>query len=249
MDISILGGFVIGFLGSFHCVGMCGPIAIALPIGKGSNAQLVISRVLYNLGRIVTYSFFGAVFGFFGKGIALAGLQRYASIVLGLSILFYYLMPSKYKGKLSVTKPYQMISGFVKKSFKKLTQSGSPQSLFLFGIINGFLPCGFVYVALAGAITTGSSISGAAFMALFGLGTTPIMFATSLAGKFVSKSLRTRIHRLIPVFAVILAIIFILRGLSLGIPFLSPPEKKLNVPVKINSVTEVNFCFESTFLK
>ncbi|MCB9249758.1 MAG: sulfite exporter TauE/SafE family protein [Ignavibacteriales bacterium] len=219
MDVSIWGGFLIGFLGSFHCVGMCGPIALALPIGKGSNTQLVISRLLYNLGRVVTYSFFGAVFGLFGKGIALAGLQRYASIALGVTILVYYLLPGKFKGKLSVTKPYLIVSGFVKNSFKKLTKSGSPQSLFLFGIVNGFLPCGFVYVALAGAITTGSFISGAAFMALFGLGTTPIMFATSLVGKFVTNGVRTKINKLIPVFAIILAIIFILRGLSLGIPF------------------------------
>ncbi|MCB0742715.1 MAG: sulfite exporter TauE/SafE family protein [Ignavibacteriae bacterium] len=239
MDVSIWGGFLIGFLGSFHCVGMCGPIALALPIGKGSNTQLVISRLLYNLGRVVTYSFFGAVFGLFGKGIALAGLQRYASIALGVTILVYYLLPGKFKGKLSVTKPYIIVSGFVKNSFRKLTKSGSPQSLFLFGIVNGFLPCGFVYVALAGAITTGSFISGAAFMALFGLGTTPIMFATSLVGKFVTNGVRTKINKLIPVFAIILAIIFILRGLSLGIPFLSPPEKKLAVPVA--AVVE-NYC-------
>lgn len=230
MEVGILGGFIIGFFGSFHCVGMCGPIALALPIGKGSNTQLVVSRILYNLGRVVTYAFFGAIFGLFGKGIAVAGLQQYASITLGVFILLYYLLPSKYKGKLSVTKPYLLVSGFVKKSFKKLTQNGSPQSLFLFGIVNGFLPCGFVYVALAGAITTGDFISGAAFMALFGLGTTPIMLATSLVGKFVTGNVRSRMNKLIPVFAVILAIIFILRGLSLGIPFISPPEKKLNVP-------------------
>lgn len=241
MDVGILGGFLIGFLGSFHCVGMCGPIALALPIGKGTNIQLIISRLLYNFGRIVTYSFFGAVFGLFGKGIALAGLQRYASIALGASILVYYLLPGKYKGKLSVTKPYMLIGGFVKKSFKTLTKSGSPLSLFLFGIVNGFLPCGFVYVALAGAITTGSFISGAAFMALFGLGTAPIMLATSLVGKFVTGGVRSKINKLIPVFAIILAIIFILRGLSLGIPFLSPPEKKLVVPVAIQSAAD-NYC-------
>jgi uncharacterized protein len=241
MDVSIWGGLLIGFLGSFHCVGMCGPIALALPIGKASNLQLIVSRILYNLGRIVTYSFFGAIFGLFGKGIAFAGLQRYTSIVLGITILSYYLMPSKFKGKLSITKPYLLASNFVKKSFSKLTKTGSYQSLFLFGIINGFLPCGFVYVALAGAITTGDFISGAAFMALFGLGTTPIMLATSLVGKFVTGGIRSKINKLIPVFAIILAIIFILRGLSLGIPFLSPPEKKLNVPVTVEAAEE-NCC-------
>ncbi|MCW8849611.1 MAG: sulfite exporter TauE/SafE family protein [Melioribacteraceae bacterium] len=245
MDVSIWGGFLIGFLGSFHCVGMCGPIALALPIGKGSNLQLVVSRILYNLGRIVTYTFFGAVFGLFGKGIAFAGLQRYASITLGVAILLYYLLPGRFKGKLSVTKPYLLASNFVKKSFTRLTKTGSAQSLFLFGIVNGFLPCGFVYVALAGALTTGDFLSGAAFMALFGLGTAPIMFATSLVGKFISDGIRSKINKLIPVFAIILAIIFILRGLSLGIPFLSPPEKKLNVPITLETA-EDNCCSGST---
>ncbi len=215
-------GFIIGFFGSFHCVGMCGPIALALPTGKGSNFQLIVSRLLYNLGRTFTYTLFGALFGFFGKGLTFAGAQRYVSIILGASILIYYLMPNKYKGRLAYTKPYQILSGFVRKSFLKLTKSGSPATLFLFGIINGFLPCGFVYVALAGAITTGNFLSGAAFMALFGLGTTPIMFVTSVAGKFLSVNLKRRMNKLIPVFAVILAILFILRGLNLNIHYISP---------------------------
>lgn len=220
-------GLLIGFLGSFHCVGMCGPIALALPFGNQSNFQLVIGRLLYNLGRSLTYAFFGAIFGLFGKGIEIAGLQKWASIILGVSILLYYLTPDRFKGKLSVTKPYQVANNFVKKGFSNLTKDGSPPSLFIFGIINGFLPCGFVYVALAGAITTGGSLSGAIYMALFGLGTTPIMFATSLVGKFLNATLKQKINKLIPVFAIILALVFILRGLSLGIPFISPPEKML----------------------
>ncbi len=220
-------GFLIGFLGSFHCVGMCGPIALALPFGKQSNFQLVVGRLLYNLGRSVTYAFFGAIFGLFGKGIEVAGLQKWASIILGVSILLYYLIPDKFKGKLSVTKPYIVASNFVKKGFSKLTEDGSPISLFVFGVVNGFLPCGFVYVALAGALTTGGAISGALYMALFGLGTTPIMFVTSLVGKFLSAKLKQGMNKLIPVFAIILAVVFILRGLGLGIPFLSPPEKML----------------------
>jgi sulfite exporter TauE/SafE len=220
-------GFLIGLFGSFHCVGMCGPIALALPIGNQSNFQLVIGRLLYNLGRSLTYALFGAIFGLFGKGIEIAGLQKWASILLGVSILLYYITPDRFKGKFSVTKPYQVANNFVKRGFSKLTKNGSPSSLFIFGIVNGFLPCGFVYVALAGAITTGGAISGALYMGLFGLGTAPIMFAASLVGKILSTKLKQGINKLIPVFAIILAIIFILRGLGLGIPFISPPDKML----------------------
>jgi sulfite exporter TauE/SafE len=182
---------------------------------------------------MVTYSIFGLVFGFLGKGIAVAGLQRFASIFLGVTILIYYVVPSSIKGKLSATMLYKLISNFIKKAFSKLTESGSSYSLFIFGIINGFLPCGFVYVALAGALTTGEIVSGALFMALFGLGTAPIMFVTSLVGKFFNLSLRKKINRLVPFFAIALAIIFILRGLNLGIPYLSPPEEKLQPKSKM----------------
>jgi sulfite exporter TauE/SafE len=222
MEAGVWAGFLIGFFGSFHCVGMCGPIVLALPVGNASTFKLVVSRVAYNFGRILTYTFFGAVFGFFGRGITFVGFQRYATIIIGVSILFYYLTPSKYKGKLALTAPYKLLSNFVKKSFKRITKDGSPQSLFLFGIINGFLPCGFVYVAIAGAVTMGDALSGASFMALFGLGTTPIMLGTALVGKFISGNVRRRMNKLIPVFAIILAILFILRGLNLGIHYISP---------------------------
>ncbi len=222
MGSDIWAGFLIGFFGSFHCVGMCGPIVLALPTGNASNFKIIISRILYNFGRILTYSFFGAVFGFFGRGITFAGLQRYASISIGVIILFYYLTPSRFKGKLALTAPYKLLSNFVKKAFKRITKDGSPLSLFLFGIINGFLPCGFVYVGLAGAVTTGGALSGAAFMALFGLGTTPIMLGTALLGRFLNVKVRSTMNKLIPVFAIILAILFILRGLNLDIHYISP---------------------------
>ncbi len=222
MGSDIWAGFLIGFFGSFHCVGMCGPIVLALPTGNASSFKIVISRVLYNFGRILTYSFFGAVFGFFGRGITFAGLQRYASISIGVIILFYYLTPSRFKGKLSLTAPYKLLSNFVKKAFKRITKDGSPLSLFLFGIVNGFLPCGFVYVGLAGAVTTGGALTGAAFMALFGLGTTPIMLGTALVGRFLNVKIRSTMNKLIPVFAIILAILFILRGLNLDIHYISP---------------------------
>ncbi len=222
MEAGVWAGFLIGFFGSFHCVGMCGPIVLALPVGNSSNLKLVVSRVAYNFGRILTYTFFGAVFGFFGRGITFVGFQSYATIIIGVVILLYYITPSRYKGKLALTAPYKLLSNFVKHAFKRITKDGSPQSLFLFGIINGFLPCGFVYVALAGAVTMGDIYSGASFMALFGLGTTPIMLGTALVGKFITGSVRHRMNKLIPVFAVVLAILFILRGLSLDIEYISP---------------------------
>ena len=223
-------GFVIGFLGSFHCIGMCGPIALALPVFQESYFKLLIGRILYNFGRIVTYAFFGAMFGLFGSSLALVGLQQNVSIAIGVIMLIAVLFPRKYKNKIADFYIYRETSRFIKNSFLKLSQKKSNRSLFIIGVINGFLPCGFVYVAVAGAVSTGSVLGGSAFMALFGLGTLPIMLAASLAGKYVNMGLRKKINKLIPVFAVILAVIFILRGLNLGIPYLSP--KLQHAPVQ-----------------
>ncbi|MBL1212601.1 MAG: sulfite exporter TauE/SafE family protein [Ignavibacteriae bacterium] len=230
MEMEIWAGFAIGLVGSFHCVGMCGPIALALPAVFENNFQLMLSRVLYNLGRVITYALFGAVLGLFSNRIIVIGLQQYTSIILGVIIVLYVITPRRYKAKLSSTKIYSTIYNSIKKGFNKVTKSKSTKSFLLIGIINGFLPCGLVYVALAGALSSGSVISGAIFMTFFGLGTFPIMFITSVAGKYLNVGVRRRINKLVPVFAFILGVIFILRGLNLGIPYISPPLKNFAKP-------------------
>lgn len=228
--MEIWAGFAIGLVGSFHCVGMCGPIALALPVVFESNVKLFLSRLLYNLGRVITYAMFGAVLGLFSNRIVVIGLQQYTSIIIGILIVLYVITPRKYKAKLSSTKIYSSINNSIKKGFNKVTQNKSTSSFLLIGIINGFLPCGLVYVALAGAINTGGILSGAAFMALFGLGTLPVMFITSVAGKYINVGVRRKINKLVPLFAFILGVIFILRGLNLGIPYISPPLKNFAKP-------------------
>ena len=132
--------------------------------------------------------------------------------------------------KLSSTKFYVAINNSITKTFNRVAENKSTSSFLLIGIVNGFLPCGLVYVALAGALNTGSSLSGAIFMAFFGLGTLPVMFITSVAGKYINVGIRRKINKLVPVFALILGIIFILRGLNLGIPYISPPLKNFAKP-------------------
>ncbi|MCF8240598.1 MAG: sulfite exporter TauE/SafE family protein [Melioribacteraceae bacterium] len=220
--MDIWAGLAIGFFGSFHCVGMCGPIAIALPVFTDSKWVLLYSRILYNLGRVITYAAIGALFGLFGNRLALAGFQQDISIFFGVVIILYVILPRKIKTAFAKTIIYRAVSDFVKGSFQKVMKYKSSSSLFVIGLLNGLLPCGFVYVALAGAMTTGDFLSGAGFMALFGFGTFPIMLAASLAGKFINVKIRQKINKLIPALAVLLAMLFILRGLSLGIPYISP---------------------------
>ncbi len=235
MSPEILAAFVVGLVGSFHCIGMCGPIAIALPVPKSSNLSFFTGRILYNLGRVATYSFLGAVLGLLGGRIALAGAQQIISIILGVIIIIAVLLPQKYKNYFIQHPIVQKLAQPLKANIGVLFKKGTFSALFLIGILNGFLPCGLVYVALAGAIASGDGISGAAVMILFGLGTVPAMFAATVLGKFINVGIRTKIKKAVPVLAIILGVIFILRGMNLGIPYLSP---KLSAHTQVSSEME-----------
>lgn len=230
MTPEILTAFTIGFLGSFHCIGMCGPIAIALPVPKSSKLSFFTGRILYNVGRVVTYSCLGLLFGLVGGRIALAGAQQVVSIILGVAIVIAVLLPQQYKNIFVQHRLVQKLAQPLKSNISILFKKGTLSSLFLIGILNGFLPCGFVYIGLAGSIASGNAISGAAVMMLFGLGTVPAMFAATVFGKFINIGIRAKLRKIIPVFAILLAAVFIMRGMNLGIPFLSP---------KLSSQTQV----------
>lgn len=206
----------IGFFGSFHCIGMCGPIALALPGSGDSTLQLIFGRVLYNFGRVATYAFLGAIFGLIGHSIALAGFQKGLSVILGIAIISSVLIKSSYfntlKNKLGAGSFYDHLKRLIGNQFKKRGLI----TLFTIGILNGLLPCGFVYIGLAGSLTTGTITGSILYMALFGLGTFPAMMAMSLAPGLFSTSFRRRINKAIPVLAVIFGIYLIYRGLFMG---------------------------------
>ena len=231
MSPEILAAFVVGLVGSLHCIGMCGPIAIALPVPTSSNLSFLTGRILYNLGRVVTYSFLGAILGLLGGRIALTGAQQIVSVVLGVIVIVAVILPRRYKNYFAQHSIVQNLARPLKSNIGVLFKKGTFSAMFLIGILNGFLPCGLVYVALAGAIASGDAISGAAVMILFGLGTVPAMFAASVFGKFINIGIRTKIRKAVPVFAILLGVIFILRGMNLGIKFISP---------NINAQTEVS---------
>jgi sulfite exporter TauE/SafE len=218
----------LGLLTGFHCVGMCGPIALVLPLNNRTWGTRILSALLYNIGRTVTYSAMGAVFGIIGAGFSLAGFQRWISILMGVfmiaSIAFPKINHVLYRG----TGNSKFMSS-IKKQLAKYFQQASYKSLFITGLLNGLLPCGMVYMAIAGAIAVGSVSGSIVFMALFGLGTIPMMFLLSMIGNFASIKLKHFINKAIPYVVVIVGALFILRGLELGIMFISPPAKKLEI--------------------
>lgn len=223
--MEVWAGLILGFLGSFHCAGMCGPIAMALPGSNYKNYKFILGRLVYNSGRVITYASMGALFGFLGSRIALSGLQQELSIILGFVILIslgIYITGRKNKKAGKILMRY---TSLVKKPLSYLFKKKSFTSLFMVGILNGLLPCGFVYIAIAGSLSTGSVSSGMLFMTLFGLGTFPVMLSASLFGNIIREKIRIPYAKILPSLSVVIAILLILRGLNLGIPYISPELK------------------------
>lgn len=217
-----LAAISLGFLGSFHCIGMCGPIALALPVHNRSHAEKVIAILTYNLGRIITYSFFGLIFGLIGQSFALFGLQQKLSITLGVVILSGLLVPQKIINNSKLLgRFYNLFIGLKNKISLQFQKQGI-RSFFSIGLLNGLLPCGVVYIAIASAIATGSVYSSMVFMAAFGAGTLPFMFAISYTSHLMSINVRNAIRKAMPVMIGMVAVLLILRGLNLGIDYISP---------------------------
>jgi uncharacterized protein len=227
---------LIGLVGSLHCIGMCGPIAIALPLGNSNIWTKLAGGLVYNGGRIVTYMILGAVFGLIGQGIHLAGLQQWASIAIGIVMIVSVIMPLIFRQRLSFSTLFSGYSERLTSKFKKYFRQTSLKSFLVIGLLNGLLPCGLVYVAIAGAIQSKDVLAGVAFMAAFGIGTTPALLAVSILGSVISLSLRNAVRRVVPYFIVVLGILFILRGMSLGIPYISPKTEALSAsPTAVHS--------------
>ena len=224
--MNLITPITIGFVGSMHCIGMCGPIALALPIGKRSGIGRSVALLIYNLGRIITYAFLGTLFGVLGKSFYLAGVQRQISIFLGVLIIIGLLIPNLISQKNKVTTWWYKIFGNLYQEMSALLKNGSLGAIFIVGIINGFLPCGLVYLALAGALAQSEIYDGALFMILFGLGTAPAMFAIGWASKYISLAFRNKIKRLTPYLIGFFALLLILRGLNLGV-YMSPRIEKV----------------------
>jgi sulfite exporter TauE/SafE len=216
MDFGI--AFALGLLGSLHCAAMCGPLMLALPVPPGGASRFVAGRLIYQMGRVATYVLLGVLAGLAGKSLFVIGAQRWLSIALGAAILLGYFTAKK----LSAAAPVTRFVGVLKTAMSSQLQRRGLRSLALLGTLNGLLPCGLVYAALAGAAAQGAVGNSIIYMAIFGAGTLPVMLAASLSGKIFPIALRLKLRRLIPAGIFVLAGLLILRGLALGIPYVSP---------------------------
>jgi len=217
MDL-IWTALLLGVAGSLHCAGMCGPLALALPVPTSGLLVYGAGRLAYNGGRVLTYAVLGTVFGFLGRTLFVAGLQQWMSIAIGALLLLGLVISPKAASWGPVIRAVSVL----KQAMGNMLRRRGIWPLGLLGLLNGLLPCGLVYVACAGAAATGGVLSGALYMVVFGLGTVPVMLAISLSGKLVHAALRRWLVRLVPVSVGLVAVLLILRGLGLGIPYVSP---------------------------
>ena len=220
--------FIFGILGSFHCIGMCGPIAFMLPVSRDDQAKKFLQVMLYHLGRLVAYSIIGLAFGLVGKSLNLFGFQQQLSIGVGILMLLMVLLPLfKVKGpnfSNSMSKAISRIRSSLGQALKKKT----PDTFFTIGFLNGFLPCGLVYMAVFGAVASGGLLQGSLYMILFGAGTIPLMTTAVYSKGLLNRIPQRKVRRMVPVFVAVVGILFILRGSGLGIPYISPgPEVEM----------------------
>lgn len=217
-----------GLISSLHCVGMCGPIAMMLPVDRSNEAKKVLQILLYHLGRITAYASLGLVFGILGKSFYLAGMQQQLSIIVGICMILIVVIPERIFMKYNFSKPVFKVISKIKSvlgsQFKKKTNG----ALFTIGLLNGFLPCGLVYVALFGALAMQGVSLGVLYMVLYGLGTIPMMSLAVYFGGFLSLNFRNKLQKVIPIVGVLIGTLFILRGLGLS-NFISPGSMSLFV--------------------
>ena len=217
----LLSGFIFGLLGSFHCIGMCGPIAFMLPVDRKNNTKRFFQIFSYHVGRLFTYSLIGLIFGLLGKGISIFGFQQQLSILAGIFIILITLLPNLFK-KVNVANKISSIILKVKSALGQELKRKGNDTFFLVGFLNGFLPCGLVYMAVLGALATSNTLNAVLYMTLFGLGTVPLMTAFVYLGNIINNNWKNKIRKIIPIVVVCIGVLFILRGLELGIPFVSP---------------------------
>ncbi|RKN79368.1 sulfite exporter TauE/SafE family protein [Ulvibacterium marinum] len=218
----LISAIILGLMGSLHCIGMCGPIAFMLPVDRSNNLKKLLQVSIYHFGRLLSYALIGLVFGLLGKGLYIFGMQQKLSIGVGLLMILLVLIPAKALNSYSLSKPVYGVISKVKNRLGQELKKKTPDTFLTIGFLNGFLPCGLVYMALFGAIAMGSAWEGSLYMMLFGLGTVPLMTSAIYFSGFLKGTLRHRVQKLIPAFVVVIGLFFILRGMGLGIPYISP---------------------------
>lgn len=221
----ILSAWFMGFIGSTHCIGMCGPLAMALPVSSRSKWGKLFLALTYNLGRVTTYTILGAGIGAGSALVIPTALQSSFSISVGVLMLLIALI-------LFVLQRKRTIQILPEKWIKKVShlivsrmQSGRNVDVFIIGLLNGLLPCALVYAALVTAFASGSVLNSMVFMLFFGFGTLPAMWGVLFFSQWITQAIRQRLNAIFPLMYVLMGILLIARGIQAPAGPI-PPEHK-----------------------
>lgn len=216
----ILLGLGMGFMGSMHCIGMCGPLVMSIHKSGGAHKPNPIYQLAYHIGKILSYVLIGIIFGALGQTFNLFLSQQKLSIAVGISFILFFIFSKINSSSLSSSLTSKILP--VTRFFSQLVEGKSILKLFFTGIGNGFLPCGFVYAAAAASIATGQILDSALFMIGFGIGTIPALTSVIYFFRLLPERAKTFFNSIYHYLLVIVGILLILRGLNLGIPYISP---------------------------
>jgi sulfite exporter TauE/SafE len=192
-----------------------------LPVDRQNSTRQFFQTMSYHFGRLFTYAIIGLLFGSLGKTFNLLGFQQYISIFSGLLMITLVLFP-RIAANSRLSKNMYSFVGKIKSKLGKELKKKDANTLFTIGFLNGFLPCGLVYMAVLGALASSNLWGGSLYMLAFGLGTIPLMTLVSYAPNMNLLGKSGNFKKIIPVLVIAVGVLFVFRGLGLGIPFLSP---------------------------
>lgn len=213
--------FTLGLLANFHCIGMCGPISLALPLNRKSKLTAASGVMTYTVGRSIGYALLGIIIGVIGFSASLLGVLQWLSIISGILIILF-----AWRNYYAFTPRFGAFNQFISQKlgllFKQNREKKSYTTLGLIGLLNAYLPCGMVYVALLSALNAGSVANAALFMFIFGLGTAPGFLVLALLKNKVTFSRFLNNKIMVASLVSLVGLLILLRGLNLGIPMISP---------------------------
>lgn len=220
--VILLSSLLLGIGSSLHCLGMCGPLIMAVPFPVKEKAGWY--KLFYFLGKSLAYGSLGAVIGVLGLKAIWGEAQRYVSILSGVLILILVLLPMLRARRIKF--PFQKAFAHV---FKRMQEKPRVIHFIQLGFLNGLLPCGMVYIALTAALASGGPLQGFVAMMLFGTGTSLILWIVALLKGKLSGNLRQKLKPLSIGFSILVGGLLIARGLNMGIPYISPKMNTVNL--------------------
>lgn len=248
MEIVLLTGLLLGLTSNLHCIGMCGPIAMAIPLNRTNNLTVLGGALQYNVGRIFTYSILGVIVGSFGLTINTIGILQWLSIAAGIGIII-FAWRKFFRGRLLDRFSLPGIQSFLSRRLGKIMKSKSPLKLLALGGLNGLLPCGMVFAGLLNAVLAGNPLNSALAMAAFGVGTLPSMLMVAFAANKIGQNTRAKVNKVVPYLLTVVGLLIVLRGMNLDIPYISPKVNAVETEVTSETsepAVEMSCCHSST---